>query len=221
MTKHFSFQRIKAGYVRLIEGQGFPIIVVVCVALITSTALWTEHTDQDASLPAPTSAYDVSAAQLQQQLLRDAMSATAAPTAAPQKWYTPLAGEVQRPFDAEHLVRSGITGIWALHDAVDIAAPEGNAICAIADGNVLASGEDALLGVWLLIDHGDGIEALYAGMARAAAYLPGDTVRGGDVIGFCGSGPLSEQDATPHLHLRVTQNGVAVDPQALWSATAQ
>lgn len=221
MGKRISFQRVKAGYVRLIEGQGFPIVAVVCVAVITATALWTNHQEDDAALPTPTAAYDVTAAQLQQQLLRDALSATAAPTAAPQQWRAPLAGEVQQPFSADSMVQSGITGIWSMHDAIDIAAPLGSEICAMADGTVLSAGEDALQGAWLLIDHRGGTLALYAGMSKSAEYRAGDSVRFGDVIGFCGSGLLSEQDASPHLHLRVTQNGAAIDPQSLWAASAQ
>lgn len=221
MRKHSSFQRVKAGYVRLIEGQGFPIIAVVCVAVITGTALWTGHQEDDAALPTPTAAYDVTAAQLQQQLLRDALSATATPTAAHPEWRIPLAGEVQQPYSMECMIQSGITGIWSMHDAVDIAAPLGSEICAMADGTVLSAGEDALQGAWLLIDHRGGTEALYAGMSKSAAYRAGDSVRCGDVIGFCGSGLLSEQDASPHLHLRVTQNGTAIDPQSLWAASAQ
>lgn len=217
MAKRLTFQLLRSAYVRLTENQGFPLIVLVCVGVITATALWTGHQEEDA-LPSPTAAYDVSAAQLRQQLLRDAQKSTDAPTAAPPMYQPPADGEVLQPFDAEALVRSGATGLWTVHDAVDIDAPADSPILAMADGVVLAAGEDALQGTWLLVDHGDGMEALYAGMAASAEYVAGDTVRKGDVIGSCGTGTLADASAAPHLHLRVTRNGIAIDPLTLWSS---
>lgn len=218
MGKQFVFQHFRAWYLRMLEHQGFPIVVLVCVAVITGTALWTDRHGEAAVLPTPTAAYDVSAAQLQQQLLRDALSATATPTVEPQRWFSPLEGEILLSFDSERMVRSDATGIWAIHDAVDIAAPEGSAIRAIADGVVLDAGQDSLLGTWLLVDHKEGIQALYAGLQLTASYLPGDSMRGGDVIGFCGNVMLAEHPSGPHLHLRITQNGVPIDPHTLWQS---
>ena len=86
----------------------------------------------------------------------------------------------------------------------------------MADGVVSDCGKNELLGAWLLIDHGDGMETLYSGMALTAAYATGDKVHGGDVIGFVGDGPLDETDLGPHLHLKITRNGEAIDPAALF-----
>lgn len=217
MAKHLTFRQIRAGYIRLTENQGFPLIVLVCVGIITATALWTGQQGEEVS-PTPTAAYDVSAAQLQQQLLRDAQRPTAAPTAQPPKYQSPVDGTVLQSFDAQTLIRSGVTGIWSVHDAVDIAAPAGSAVLAMADGVVLAAGEDALQGVWLRIDHGDGTVALYAGMRASAEYIAGDTVRKGDRIGTSGAGTLAESSIEAHLHLRVTRDGTAIDPMTLWTS---
>lgn len=217
MAKRLTFQQLRSAYVRLTENQGFPLMVLVCVGVITGTALWTGHQGEEA-LPSPTAAHDVSAAQLQQQLLRDARKPTDAPTAPPPEYQPPVEGEVLQPFDAQTLVRSSVTGLWTVHDAVDIAAPADSPIRAMADGAVLAAGEDALQGVWLLVEHGDGLEAFYAGMAASAEYVAGDTVRKGDVIGMCGAGTLAESAAATHLHLRVTRKGIAIDPLTLWSS---
>ncbi len=214
------FSRLKNGYVRFVEKQGFPIIVTVCVAIITATALWTgQHQEDKWVAPTPPPTQDISAAQMIQQSLRQ-MTAAPASTTAPRQWASPLEqAEVLRGFSADCMVQSGLTGIWAIHDAVDLAAVRGGKVRAISDGAVTEHGQDELLGAWLRIDHGDGMEAFYAGMALGGAFLTGDDVRIGDVIGYVGSGLLDESDLPPHLHLRVTRDGTAIDPLSLWADT--
>lgn len=217
MSIKSAFVRLRDGYVRFVEKQGFAIITVVCVAVITATAVWSKQEEVYVA-PTPPVSQDVSAAQLMQQSLREAATPSPTPTEAPRMWNPPLDEiSIARPFDADSMVQSGITGIWAIHDAVDLAAKHGAKVYATADGIVLSTGNDQLRGAWLLIDHGDGIEALYAGLSMQADYRPGDKVFAGDVIGYVGGGLLDETDLEPHLHLRVTQNGAAIDPNTLWN----
>lgn len=216
-----AFRQVKEGYIRFVEKQGFPIIVTLCVAVITATALWTSRQEEPYVSPTPPVVDNVSAAQLMQQSLKEVATPSPLPTEAPQSCCAPLDEiTVVRPFGIETMVQSGITGLWSIHDAVDLKASQGAKIYAIADGVVTAAGKDHLLGVWMQIDHGSGVEALYAGMIMAGDYIPGDDVRAGDTIGFAGNGVLDETDLGPHLHLRVTQDGVALDPSTLW-ATAE
>lgn len=213
-----SLKRLKDAYVRFVEKQGFPIIVTVCVAVITATALWTGHEEEVWVAPTPPVSGDVSAAQLLQQSLRQASTATPAPTASTTQWMPPLDKiEILTAFSREHMVQSGITGIWAVHDAVDLAASKGSLVRSMADGTVTGHGKDALQGIWVKIEHPDGVSALYAGMALGGAFITGDEVRIGDIIGYAGSGLLAEGDMAPHLHLRTTQNGIPIDPISLWS----
>lgn len=213
-----AFLRFKNSYTSFVEKQGFAIISVICVAVITATAVWSRQEEVYVS-PTPPVSQDISAAQLIQQTLRDASTPAPSPTQTPRPWHMPLDEySVLRPFDADSMVQSGITGIWAVHDAVDLAAERGAAVCALADGVVLAAGDDQLQGVWLLIDHSDGVEALYAGLALHADYRPGDRVFAGDRIGYVGNGPLEESDLGSHLHLRITRHGQPIDPETLWAS---
>lgn len=217
MSIKSAFIRIRDGYVRFAEKQGFAIITVVCVAVITATAVWSKQEEVYVS-PTPPVSHDVSAAQLVQQSLREAITPSPAPTKMPRQWTPPLDEIiVLRPFDEDSMVQSGVTGIWAIHDAVDLAAKRGAKVYAMTDGVVLSTGEDQLQGVWLLIDHSD-IEALYAGLALQADYRSGDKVFSGDVIGYAGGGPLDETDLGAHLHLRMTQAGKTIDPLKFWTA---
>ena len=214
------FKGMKNGYVRFVEKQGFAIITVLCVAVITATALWTGKEEVYVS-PTPPVSSDVSAAQLIQESLREATTPTPSPTEAPRQWLCPLEEAViLQPYSTSSMVQSQVTGIWSVHDGIDLQASQGSKVRAMSDGIVLDAGEDQLRGVWLLIDHGDGIEALYAGLAMAAAYIAGDSVRSGDVIGFVGAGLLEESNLGPHLHLRVTLDGASIDPTLLWTSAS-
>ncbi len=211
-------KKLRNGYVQFIEKQGFPIVVTVCVAVITATAVWRTNQQEVYVSPTPPVMEDLSAAQLIQQSLRHVATPTPAPTTALPKWQPPLDQiEVLRSFSTEEMHQSKVTGIWTVHDALDLKADRGTKIRAIADGIVTDSGNDRLYGAWLKIDHGEGIEALYAGMSLPGAFLPGDDVRMGDLIGFSGNGMAEETDLEPHLHLRVTRDGMPLDPLSLWT----
>ncbi len=214
-------RRLRDGYIKFVEKQGFPIIVTVCVGVITATALWTGGRQEEYVSPTPPVMQDVSAAQLMQQSLRQAATATPAPTKEPIRWQPPLEdATVLRPFHPTTMVQGDASGVWAIHDAVDLKAAQGQKVRAIGDGIVTASGTDRLQGVWLKIDHGDGIEALYAGMALPGTFLPGDDICMAETLGYAGSCMLDETSLGPHLHLRVTQDGASIDPLTLWDASA-
>jgi len=210
-------EHIRKAYVTLIEKQGFPLVVTACICVITATALWTKPSAAPEAAPAPSAAMDISAAQLQQQSLRTMTTPTSLPTDPPKLYAPPLtAYSLLTPFNASVMQHSSVTGIWSIHDAADLQASPGIAVLAIADGTIITFGQDKLLGGWVRIDHGEGVEALYAGMAEVGSFGDGDCVHAGEKIGSVGNGPLAESDLPPHLHLRVTKDGSAVDPLSLW-----
>lgn len=203
-------------YTQFVEKQGFFIILTACVGVIASTAVWTNHVNRAVPEPTPPVGGSAAAAQLQQESLADVSTPTPAPTDAPAVWRQPLDSiSVLRGFDATRLTQSGVTGIWQLHDAVDLQCENGALVYAMADGIVLEATDKGIEGAMVSIDHGNGIIAQYAGMALLASVQAGDPVEAGQTIGFGGSGMLDETDLGPHLHLRVTRNGNAIDPMLL------
>jgi|LSQX01.1.fsa_nt_gb murein DD-endopeptidase MepM/ murein hydrolase activator NlpD len=111
----------------------------------------------------------------------------------------PAAGEVVQTFsrEAPH------------HDGLDIAGEEGTPIVAVADGQVLYSG-DAILGYGnlLLLRHDDDIITVYAHNKRNLV-AEGQTVTQGQRIAEMGrSGSASRV----HLHFEVRRGEVPVDP---------
>lgn len=99
----------------------------------------------------------------------------------------------------------------AVHDGVDLAAPQGSPLLAVADGTVVVSGWcDCGLGYYVELDHGNGVHTIYGHMASQPPVNVGDQVRQGDEIGPLGSTGLS---TGPHVHFMVREDGVTVDPK--------
>lgn len=63
-------------------------------------------------------------------------------------------------------------------------------------------------GMYVVIDHGDGYQSLYAHMSSVYVTV-GQMVSQGDVIGLVGSTGWS---TGPHLHFEIRKNGTRVDP---------
>jgi murein DD-endopeptidase MepM/ murein hydrolase activator NlpD len=102
-----------------------------------------------------------------------------------------------------------ILGYVRMHQGVDVDADQGDPIAALADGVVVWADERSGYGNTVIIDHGNQFATLYAHQSQIVAKV-GDTVSGGQVIGFIGSTGLS---SGPHLHFEVRDLGVPIDPE--------
>jgi septal ring factor EnvC (AmiA/AmiB activator) len=94
---------------------------------------------------------------------------------------------------------------------VDIEAPEGTPIRAVASGSVAYRGWLKGYGNLVVLDHGDGYHTLYAHAAQVLVD-EGDQVRGGTMIARVGETGSVEG---PRLYFEVRYQGRAEDPQ-LW-----
>lgn len=98
------------------------------------------------------------------------------------------------------------------HKGIDIGAPKGTSIRAVAAGTVTlakSGGYNGGYGIYLKINHGNGIESLY-GHCSALNVKQGQKVSQGQVIAFVGSTGRSTGN---HLHLEIRINGTAYNPQ--------
>ncbi len=95
------------------------------------------------------------------------------------------------------------------HDGVDIGAPEGAEVHAVADG-IVAYSDNGIRGFGncVLIVHANGWVSLYAHHYRNTVQA-GWRVHRGERIGFVGSTGIARG---PHLHFELHQNGRAIDP---------
>lgn len=103
------------------------------------------------------------------------------------------------------------TGELEYHNGTDIAAPNGTQILAAASGTVtIANGIDSWGGSYgyhIKIDHGNGLETLYA-HCSAICVTTGQQVQQGEVIGFVG---CTGNSTGNHLHFEVWVNGERTD----------
>lgn len=94
------------------------------------------------------------------------------------------------------------------HPGLDIAVPSQSYIRATASGTVVAAERDSIYGLFVLLEHGGGIESMY-GHASELFVEPGDAVERGEVIALSGS---TGRSTAPHLHFEIRKDGLPVDP---------
>ena len=116
------------------------------------------------------------------------------------QWPLPVAGTITSQFGYRV---DPITGEVSSHTGTDIACAEGTPILAAADGTVtVANGLDSWggsYGYYIQIDHGGGLETLYA-HCSSICVTTGQQVQAGEVIGYVGH---TGRATGSHLHLEV------------------
>lgn len=96
-----------------------------------------------------------------------------------------------------------------VHPAVDIGVPEGTPVKAADSGYVAVVGRsDTGYGRYVLIDHGNGFQTVYAHLSVIYVEV-GQSVGKGQTIGLSGN---TGKSTGPHLHFEIKLNGVRRNP---------
>ena len=101
-----------------------------------------------------------------------------------------------------------ITGAYKLHTGVDIGAPLGANFVAAANGIVSKATFNSAYGNMVIIDHGGGVQTLYAHGSEILVQL-GQTVEAGTPILKVGSTGYS---TGPHAHFEIRIDGQTINP---------
>lgn len=137
--------------------------------------------------------------ELDQYLLDKESFLGSTPTILPADgWITSYFGQRMSPW----------AGRLKMHEGLDVGAPYGTPVIAPADGIVTFSGEKAGFGKFVQIDHGYGIETIYA-HNQSLSVRSGQKVKRGKLLAAVGN---TGHSTGPHLHYEVRVNGIAVDP---------
>lgn len=94
------------------------------------------------------------------------------------------------------------------HTGIDIAAVTGQAVRAAMAGTVVEAGWRGGYGLCVVVDHGNGLQTLYAHNSKLEVEI-GETVEAGQLLALAGSTGYS---TGPHLHFEILLNGFPVNP---------
>lgn len=116
---------------------------------------------------------------------------------------------------SEYGVRADpVHGKYRFHEGIDIAAPAGSPVLAVASGQVIFSGSYAGYGQVVAVRHSEKVTTLYA-HCWATKVSVGDIVKAGAVLGFVGE---SGRATGPHLHFEVRVRGKSINPNKVFKA---
>lgn len=142
--------------------------------------------------------------------VRHAADPTLAPQPEPNRYKSPIEGEIVTPYSETELHWSNAFQMWQTHPAIDIAAADGEAVTASADGVVIDAYEDPMYGKCITIDHGEGELVCYGSLNTLRLVSIGQEVRQGEVIGSAGHCE-AESSLGAHVHLEYSVNGSSSD----------
>jgi murein DD-endopeptidase MepM/ murein hydrolase activator NlpD len=94
------------------------------------------------------------------------------------------------------------------HKGIDLTAPTGTAVFAALDGEIIYSGKHKQYGNYVVVDHGNGVQTLYAHLSLSLVQA-GDIVRRGQIIAEVGR---TGNATGPHLHFELKIGGLQRNP---------
>lgn len=103
------------------------------------------------------------------------------------------------------------TGKREFHEGLDLAAPDGSAVRAARDGDVLKTGNDATLGSYIVLVHVGGLQTVYGHLSSIRVIIK-QKIGAGEIIGAVGHTGYATGS---HLHFEVLEKGTAMDPVQL------
>ncbi len=95
------------------------------------------------------------------------------------------------------------------HDGLDIAAPLGTPVRAIAAGRVTIAGRLSDGAVLVEIEHSPGVYSRYGHLEPGLAVRVGESVSAGELVGTVG---VTGNTTGPHVHFEIEASGQPVDP---------
>lgn len=141
-----------------------------------------------------------------------APSATPAPAAAPTSYLWPVRGDIITDYSVDALAYDPTMADWRTHTGIDIASAAGTEVRAAAAGTVAAVTSDVMMGTTVVVEHGGGMTTTYANLASVPTVEVGDTVSSGDILGSVGNTAIAESALQDHLHFSMELDGAAVNP---------
>jgi len=135
--------------------------------------------------------------------------------AEPITYTLPINGKIIKDYSDTALQYSTTYGDMRIHNGMDIQAPILSEIKAAADGKVIETEDNALLGKCITVEHIGGVTIKYCGFDTFAV-SEGESLSAGRVLGTLGSIP-SECADDSHLHIETKKDGKRISPHEIFS----
>ena len=113
--------------------------------------------------------------------------------------------------EAGFITQALIEGDAGDHPGLDVAVPTDSYVRAAGAGRVLRIGDDPIYGLFVVLEHGEGYQTVYAHTSMILVER-GQNVRKKEVIALTGS---SGRSTAAHLHFEILLDGVPVDPLSM------
>jgi murein DD-endopeptidase MepM/ murein hydrolase activator NlpD len=184
-------------------------VCTLMLATLAATGLWSAAnahgvvltSDQLADAQRMILALSDSVHTLHAQVLHDAALNDSAP-----EMILPVNGTLTSRFQRSRL--HPVLQLFRPHEGIDLSAPVGTPIVAVANGTVTFVGWRLGDGLTVELAHNGGVSTLYA-HCRSTRVHVGERVRAGEAIAAVGSSGLA---TGPHVHFEVHLRGQAIDP---------
>lgn len=118
---------------------------------------------------------------------------------------TPVTGVITSRYGPRN---DPFTGLYALHNGIDIAAAPGTPVKSPAGGVVIRTGVDARYGLYIDVDHGNGYRTRF-GHLSSILVKKGTELKRGDIIGRVG---MTGRTTGNHLHYEIQKDRRRVNP---------
>lgn len=128
---------------------------------------------------------------------------------APSAWPVPGYTEVSSYYGYRKHPK---TGVWQMHNGIDIPAPEGARVVSVSGGIAYVDYDPGGYGNYVVVK--DAVHEYYYAHLSAATVVSGQIVRPGDQIGLVGS---TGNSTGPHLHfgVKILDSGQFIDPLSI------
>ena len=127
----------------------------------------------------------------------------------------PVSGEVLIPYSMNSTVYFSTLDQFKCSPALVLAAEQGSAVTACAEGRVVDIFENEEIGQAVTMELGDGYQITY-GQLEALNVTLGDHVDQGEVIGWIAAPTRYYCVEGSNLYLKLTSNGKEINPEALF-----
>lgn len=119
----------------------------------------------------------------------------------------PISTEILRPFSLNELIYSPTLNEWNIHVGTDFKAKLGDEVKSIQSGIVKTISSNDKYGEYIIIEHTNGYESLYANITVLDALKEGIKVEQGQLIGYVAESFGFEVLDETHLHFELKKDG--------------